>query len=299
MTARAALLAGLFVLGYAAPARAQTPEELYEKAWQAMDAKDYATACELFEESYEASRATGPLQGLAACYEARGFLLKAVALWRSAAQVLPPGSKSAIEARSAIVRLEQRLPTLAVSLAAGSAPGTRVMLDGEVVVDLGAPRHVEPVIEHRIVVTAPGHRASEVSVRLAERERRAIVVAPGPEGSDDGSIGPIRATGIGLLALGGVALTGAAITGGLMLSDESTIDEGCPGATRRNCDRRALDASERARAMAPWNVAAWVVGISAIGAGVPMVIVGDAREPSKPMMGFVAGPGWLSFEMEL
>jgi hypothetical protein len=278
-------------------ARAETPEALYEQGWAAMDRKDYPAACALFERSYEASRATGPLQSLAACYEARGFLLQAVELWKSAIEVLPAGSESAAEAVSAVTRLEERLPALTVSLAPGAPRGSRIVVDGEVVTSFRS-RWVDPVIEHVIRVSADGHRTSEVRVRLSERERRTVVVAPGPEAPREEGIGPIRGSGIALLVLGGVGFTAAAVTGGLMISDEATIEAGCPGGSRRGCDDDALDARRRAEALSPWNVASWVVGVAATGAGIPMVIVGDGEPASGPRMGLAAGPGSLGFEMK-
>jgi hypothetical protein len=295
---RVSLAVGLAVAcSLAGDAYAETPESLYEQGWAAMDRKDFPTACALFEKSYEASRATGPLQSLAACYEARGFLLQAVELWRSALEVLPADGESAAEARSAVSRLEERLPALTVSLAPGSPADSRVVVDGEVIRSFHR-RWVDPVVEHVIRVSAGGHRTSEVRVRLSERERRTVVVAPGPELPPEERIGPVRASGIALLVLGGVGFTAAAVTGGLMIADEAAIEDGCPGGSRSGCDGDALDARRRAEALSPWNVASWVVGVAATGAGVPMVIVGDGETTKSPRMGLAAGPGSLSFEMK-
>ena len=288
-------VAACAVVFVAGDARADTPQELYDEAWAAMDRKDYEAACELFEQSYEGSRASGPLQGLAACYEARGFLLQARSLWRSALDVLPAGSASAIEANAAFERLSRRLPMVTVRLAPGTPVSSRIELDGVVVADAAA-RPVDPVLEHVIRVTAPGHEPSEVRIRLAERERRDVVVAPGPEGRGAASIGPVRGSGIALLTLGGIGLSVAALTGGMMIADTRAVDAGCPGGGRVRCDAAALDAAERAQALSPWNIASWVVGIAATGAGIPMVIVGD--EPSgSTRTGVVVGPGSLTLDV--
>lgn len=291
------IVAALLVLSavWAHAARAESPEADYDAGWAAMDRKDYVAACELFEKSYEASRATGPLQGLAACYEARGFLRRAIDLWRSAAQILPPGSESAVAARSAIQRLEERLPAVKIRLARDAA-AARVELDGEVIVADGSERFVDPVLEHVIRVTATGRQSSEVRLRLVERERRTIVVAPGAKTRDETKIGPVRGTGIVLTILGGAGLTAAAVTGSMMLADEHAIDAGCPGDRRSDCNEEALDASARAEALSPWNVAAWVVGAAATGAGIPMIVVGD-DQAADVKMGLSAGPGSVSFEM--
>ena len=294
LTAVAALVA-TGVVG-SSEARAATPQELYDEAWAAMDKKDYEAACELFEESYEASRATGPLQGLAACYEARGFLLQARAMWLSAIEVLPPGSASAIEANAAAQRLTRRLPSVSVRLAPGTPASSRIELDGVVVTD-SAARPVDPVLEHVIRVTAPGHEPSEVRVRLAERERRDVVVAPGPEARGAAAIGPVRGSGIALLTLGGIGLTAAAVTGGMMIGESRIVDAGCPGEGRVGCDAAALDAAERAQALSPWNIASWVVGIAATGAGIPMVIVGDDAAASGPRTELGVGPGSITVEL--
>lgn len=127
-------------------------------------------------------------------------------------------------------------------------------------------------------VLTPNRRDTGLRVRLTEGEQRTVVVSPGPSsGEADSGPGPVRATGIALLTLGGVGLTAAAITGGIMLSEEADIDRGCPAGSRTGCSASALDASERANDLAPWNVAAWVVGLAATGAGLPMVLIGDPQ----------------------
>ncbi|NUP05875.1 MAG: hypothetical protein HOW73_07445 [Polyangiaceae bacterium] len=285
----ASLLVTSVIVALPIIAHAETPEELFDRGWDAMDKRDYETACALFDQSYARSRATGPLQGLAACYEARGLFRQAITLWRDAEKTLPPNSPSLFGVRAAIKRLKPRLAKLTLRLPAGAEKTTRVEIDGEVV-EVGSPVEVDPAVNHVVTVTPPDELVRRYDLRLGEGEGKTMslgVMRPSSIGPVDlgqdapAAVGPVRATGIGLAALGLVGFAGAAITGGIMMAKEQTIDEGCNGPSHTDCDATAIAASEDAKDLAPWNIAAWIVGAAATSAGVTMIIVGDGS-PSKP-----------------
>jgi hypothetical protein len=279
-------------------ARAETPEELFDDGWAAMDNRDYEKACTLFEESYSRSRATGPLQGLAACHEARGLLREALVLWREAVRSLPPDSPNVAEARASVRRLEDRVAHLSVLLAPSAPSATRVEIDGEVVAVGGQSIEIDPAVHHTVAATAPGYARSSTDVRLGEGERLTVAIAPG-EPDVHRSIGPVRGVGIALVTLGAGSVAAAAVTGGVLIARAQTIDQGCKGPHHTECDDAAIAASERARALAPWNVASWVVAVGAIGAGIPMIVVGDApgsRAKNDVSLGLVVRGASVSIE---
>lgn len=284
-------------LALATDALAGTPEDLYERAWEAMDRRDYVEACGLFEQSYAQSGATGPLQGLAACYEARGSYKQALQLWRNAKANLPADSSSRGDVTAAIIRLQTEIPQLTLKLSTAAPPGVQVELDGEVVAASPTPIEVDPVVEHVIEVKASGYMPRRIAFRMAAKEKRTIVLDPGSvlQGpTEPPSIGPIRGIGIGAVALGAVGLTTAIITGAVLVSHSGTIDDGCAGPDNTLCNARALAASEDAQDLAPWNTAAWIVGVAALGAGIPMIIVGDKRTSETAKLRFTGTA--LSFQ---
>lgn len=283
-------------LALAGDAFAGTPEDLYEQAWEAMDRRDYVEACGLFEQSYAQSGATGPLQGLAACYEARGSYKQALQLWRNAKANLPADSSSRGDVTAAIIRLQTEIPQLTLKLSTAAPPGVQVELDGEVVAASPTPLEIDPVVEHVIEVKASGYQPRRIAFRMAAKEKRTIVLDPGSvlQGPTEPSIGLIRGIGIGATALGAVGLTTAIITGAVLVSHSDTIEQGCAGAENTDCNARALAASEDASALAPWNTAAWIIGVAALGAGIPMIIVGDKRTSETASLRFTGTA--LSFQ---
>jgi len=275
-------------------------EQLYEKAWEAMERNDYENACSLFERSFAISRATGPLQGLATCHERRGALSRALGLWRQAEQNLAPDASSLIDVRAAIFRLERRVPLLTLSLVEGSPLGAVIELDGEPVAADGRPREVDPGA-HELTVNAKDRAPTMTKVKLGEGERKTLVLSTGATIAVERApepgfrLGPIRIAGIAAGSVGVAAAIAAGVTGGLMIAAESDIDAGCPGEGRSNCDASALAAKDRADGLAPWNVAMWVGAVAGVGAGIPLMIVGDGDAHDAPPPAQVTlGPGFVS-----
>lgn len=293
-----ALLLSSVHAGTAAAQPEPSAEELFERGWDAMDKRDYESACSLFEESYKISRATGPLQGLASCHEARGRIREALLLYRDALATLPKGSSSRPDVQRAVQRLEARVAKLMVRLPPRATPQTRVELDGHVV-SPGTTLEIDPLVRHVILVTPPNEPAYQIELRLEEGEDKTMVLSPPsangnatpapPPPASDSTFGPVRIGGIALLATGAASFVAAAVTGALMLEEADTIAEHCAGPNGTECDVLAIEASDRAKSLSPWNVAAFVVGGAALAAGLPMVIVGDG-ESRGPEVAVSVGP---------
>lgn len=281
----------LALLSTLVPARAAHADEAmaqYELAWQAMDRKDYEEACELFDKSYAATKATGPLQGLAQCFEARGLTKQSLDFWREAQRQLPADSPSRGAVSASVARLQVEVPRVSFRLPESAPPNVRVELDGKPVALEAGAIEIDPAVEHVVVVSLPGHEPSKATFRLGAREQRTIALSLG-EADSSGDVGPVRGIGIALTTLGSVGLVTAAITSGIMLSLADDIDAGCDGPGNTGCSPAALNASEDAKALGPWNAAAWIVGVAALGAGIPMLIVGDGEE--HPVTVELRGPG--------
>src|SRR5262245_31824243 len=130
-------------------AQKSAAESLYDEAWTAMEKGDYDTACSKFEASYNVSRATGPLQGMARCEEGRKHPVRALEHWRELERRLPETSSTKAEAKANITRLEGVVGRLALRLAPGAPADTRVELDGARVPADGKETLVDPNVPHR------------------------------------------------------------------------------------------------------------------------------------------------------
>jgi hypothetical protein len=81
---------------------------------------------------------------------------------------------------------------------------------------------------------------------------------------------------VATITVGGVAVLGIAITGGVVLHLQGKADDGCQNPeARTGCSGESLDAAELGKTMNIVNAVFWGVGIAGLGAGIPMMIVGD------------------------
>lgn len=302
---------------WASEVRANDPvaENLYVEGRAAAQAKDWAKACKLFQESQNREPAPGTLLNLADCEEHRGRLVTANAQYLAASRLFPSGDARAKYASERAAALGKRVAKLRVV----AGPSSSVECDGAVVsastfntfVDMDPGEHV-------LVVKVKGRADARHVVRLAEGERRdldlaaapAPAPAPAPEQasrSPEASVPPdspanlqvssapprarVIPTGRGqvsrtpayvTLGLGAASLGVGAVTGVLALSAASDVKAACPSgrcATEGDV-RRADDASSNARTMA-------VVSTIGIGAGLGAAAFGTyllLRAPSSPVL---------------
>lgn len=289
-----------------ASARAQTPGappaaqalEVFEKAQQAIERKQYDVACPGFLKSYTLDRTKpGALHALADCYADQGKIASAVARYQEyvqAARALPPGvqvkHRAHIERATAqLAALEPEVPKVSIVVSGPGAPGARVVLDGSELqgASLEASQSLDPG-EHRVKVTSSEgvtvervftvERAEKKSVDI-EIEAKPSAVLPDPAQSDGISgqrIGAIAAFGVGaagLLVMG--------ITGGIVLGNKSAVHEACSkdlGDGRRGCTTQ--DDADRANTMYTLGLVSNVslgVGIAGVALGAVLL----ATEPKK------------------
>jgi hypothetical protein len=183
----------------AAPARAQSADELFAAGVEAMKREDWATACPAIARSYALEPLPGALFTLAECRARAGNIASAARdFGRYLEQVasLPEAERAkqqerVPEAERRRKQLDERVPRLTIAVPPDLPAGAIVTLDGTPLGadQLGVELPVDPA-EHRVLLRV-GALESDTLVTLAERERRRIQlslpheqpVAPAPAGA--------------------------------------------------------------------------------------------------------------------
>jgi tetratricopeptide (TPR) repeat protein len=154
--------------------RATAAEDLFQRANTLLSAKDYASACPLFAESYRLDPAGGTVQNLAICYEALGRLASAYAKFvdlrdRSSRPESPRPDRVAL-ANEHIKAIEPRLSR--VVLAVDVEPGQKAPTVTIDEIDYQAASWSAGILldpgAHAIVVKAPGKLAYRTSVTITK-----------------------------------------------------------------------------------------------------------------------------------
>jgi len=173
------LFAVALAAGLAAPsAGAADADALLKEGKKLLGEKKIDEACDKFAESYKLAQSAGTLIELGLCHERQGRIATA---WSELLDAEADARKAARgdwegRAKQNSRRLEPKLPRLTVKVA--SPPeGLEIMLDGAKL-DPGALGKGKPVDpgEHKIGVTAPGHRTWEGTTKLKQGERRTVNV---------------------------------------------------------------------------------------------------------------------------
>jgi hypothetical protein len=307
-----AVLALCVALGMTTPAQAEdraTAEALFQAGREAMDARDYKTACDRFEESHRLEPTAGALLNLANCRDKLGELATAWQRFQEAIEKLPAGDSRLAVAKERSKALEPRIPKL-VLLMSGAPDGLTVLRDG---VELGKgslnlPLPVNPGV-HQVIVRVPGRKDWQSSVELKESERRELALALGeplPTTAPDASESrpsPVaeapaaqpekpadRSTGSGQrtlgFAIGGLGLAGLAtslITGAMVISRKSTVERECNG---NLCTQAGLDAADSGKTLSTVSTIAFAVGAAGVGVGTYLILsASDEQRAYAPHLG--------------
>jgi len=309
-----ALLAALAATALTGSALAQsdgdraTARAMAEQAQNALDAKDFTRAQELFERATALVRAPTLELGRARSLAGMGRLVAAHEAYQRIvregvpADASPAFAKAVEDARGEIAALARRLPSVVLRVDGPAASSAEVEIDGVRVAaaSLGAPRFVDPG-SHVLRASAPGFSTSEstFTVREAESAELPIVLrAVGtiaaaspretttePSRSRDGVLAAGFVTGgVGVAALGIAAVTGA-----LYLGAEGDVDDHCDDAGR--CDAEGIDAASSGETLGAINTVALFGGLAALGGGVALVVwaysgeeAGAASAPPRPTL---------------
>ena len=188
-SSRALLLAiavGAGATLHAPPAEAQTGESkamaeaLFREGKKLLAQGKVEDACAKFESSYHLDEVLGTLLNLAACHEKQGRLATAWGEFNEALTVAKKADLAAREkfAREHIAAIEPKLSHLTVTVPdAVAVEGFQVTVD-RVPLPRGAWGTPVPIDSgsHAVSATAPGRRAWESSVKLAQAASESISV---------------------------------------------------------------------------------------------------------------------------
>lgn len=310
LTMLGALCVSSMALGQtpADPSAVKLADQRFSEALAMMDAKRYAEACALFEESQRLAPASGTLLNLADCYQQLGRLAKASETFHEAhQQALRTGNIA--RQQVAQKRMEALIPRLAhvVVSVPNAAPGLSVSLDG---VDLprthwAKPKAVDPG-DHVIRVTAPGRQPREFALpALAAGAAKTLEIPPlesvteAPAASEPGwaqttdwqTVGAIAGAGVGT-----VAAVGGVLLGLHSRNEHEESDRYCDGDTCT--DQRGVDAMDDAIVAGDRATACFIV------AGVGLSVAGvlwfvrpfDSNDSGATQVG--VGPGRVQLRMQ-
>ncbi len=280
------ILACSILLALAAPVAAQpqprdaaTAEALFRQGRQAMEAKNYADACQKFAESQKLDAAAGTLMNLATCEEKLGKLASAWQHWKEAIDALPPKDDRGAFARSRVEELEKKLPRLQVTLSSGADKGAKIYRDD---IEIGpggqgVPLPVDPG-PHTITVRMAGRHPKSVNVTLAIGETSQVELHPGevdPNAAAATAGGEPKKSGSRTLGwiLGGVGVVGvgtAVATGLMLVNTKKTVSDNCTA--DKACNPQGVDAAATGRKLLIANTAGWAVGALGLGFGAYFVL---------------------------
>jgi len=213
----------------------------------------------------------------------------------------PPAFKEArSEAAAGAAKLEERVPTLKVSLTGVPAGATTSVTIDSVNIPsaaINARRKLNPGT-HEIVAIVAGGAKRTATVELAEGDAKDITVDLSGSGAtapaaaatkNDAPTEAPRATGgtssltyIGF-AVAGVGIAVGSVTGLIALSKKNAAEEGCAGS---RCPPSTHDELTRADTMATVSTIAFVAGAVGVGVG----IYGLIRGPAAPATNTSLGP---------
>jgi serine/threonine-protein kinase len=295
------VLALLIVVGLerAAIAQPDPPPEakaaaqaLFEEARALVKQNDFADACPKFAESQRLDPGIGTLLWLADCYESLGQTATAWVTFRDAAEAAAlRRDKRERVARDRVAKLEPWLSRVTIVIGTGAAiPGLEVARDDASVgsAQWGTAVPVDPGV-HKIVASAPGHKAWSVTIELAAPAETREVTVPlldmespavtgtSPEavasrqaGSDSAdSIWARRRTWAIVAASAGVL--GLGVGTFFSLSAKSAYDSSNSGqpphCVNNQCDPQGMDDRNTAFSRATASTISFIAGAAALAGG--------------------------------
>ncbi len=310
VAATIAIAATTCLLAPSAGAQARDPaaaEALFRQGREAVERKDYKTACSKFRESQRLDPALGTLFNIADCEEKMGRLATAWTLFQEVAQRLPADDRRRPIATARTKQLEPRLPRLTINATTELPEGTTVLRDAVELgaASLGAPLPVDPG-PHTIVVRAPGHEPAEFDVSLEEAQSHTLAVTIGAklaEGTDpvkgvgDGKSRTSSKNGLGYV-FGGVGLAGllvGGVTGLMTLKKKSTVDANCDA--QKRCNKKGADAADSGKTLGTISTVGLVVGGVGLGLGAYFLIRGGKEGAPETALVSSAGTRGVSVSL--
>ncbi|CAN5905758.1 hypothetical protein BH11MYX3_BH11MYX3_18360 [soil metagenome] len=282
-----AAIAGV-VLAVAAPAaRADTDVERADKLFdegRALMKTDLHAACEKFDESLKLnSQAIGVLLNVALCDEKLGRTASAVAKFTEARDRARE-SHMDVHLKAAEERLAEltpKVPHVTIRFATPPLPGTRIVIDERVIAMTEiADVPIDPG-EHPLVVSAPDRLPYQVTVKIADGERREIEVP-----ALETAIRSSRRTIGKVVAISGGAALGVGIVIGVFANRryERQFDQGHCDRDTRHCDGIGQPETEKARTLGTVGTVIGGIGVAAAAVGVYLWV----RTPKEARAGQIS-----------
>lgn len=301
----------------AAPASAQSDadrkmaRELGQQGADALDARRYDRALELFRKADQLYHAPTLTLGLARAYAGTGKLVSALEAYerldREGAGVRPPPAfVTAVEqGRRESRAIAARIGRLVVEVVPTVA-GVSITIDGDPMpaAAIGLERPIDPG-SHKVAATAPGYAPREVSIDVREGATRSVRLeldrlegaapvdpaAPAPGPVQSSSAGR-RTAGYVLLGVGGAGLAAGAILGGLAVAKKSDLSAAC-GADKV-CPPGESGTVSAFKAFGTGSTAALVSGAVLAGGGLVLVLTAPrASASASSSTHLVVGPSSL------
>ncbi len=266
-----AAIAGVVLVVAAPSARAGNDVEKADKLFdegRALMKTDLHAACEKFEESLKwNSQAIGTLLNVALCDEKLGRTASAAAKF-SEARDRARESGMAVHLKAAEERLAElapKVPHVAITFATPPLPGTQIVIDERVIsmTELGDIA-IDPG-EHPLVVSAPDRLPYQVTIKIADGERREIAIPALATASHSS-----RRTIGKVVAISGGAALGVGIVLGVLSNRryERQFDQGHCDRPTRHCDPIGLTETEKARTLGTVGTVIGGIGVAAAAVGV-------------------------------
>lgn len=301
----ATLGACVALLGVAAPSHAEpsgaeraAAESLFQSATSAMNAGNFAAACEKFEGSLQLDAALGTMMRLGDCYDRVGKSASAWAMFHDAESLAHTRDEAAREqmATERIADLEKRLSLVRITFAFTPPPDLVLRVDGAVIprASFNGSLPLDPGAR-RIEVTAPERRTWSTTLQVAAgpalqtlsvpelaKELRpasasklqadtSLQVAPANHGTQRGLA----------YAAGAVGLVGLGVGGFLVYRARSVNDgslEHCRPDDPNACSQQGVSERNDARKLATGATAALVGGGALLTTGVLLLLLTPSDE---------------------
>jgi hypothetical protein len=254
---------------------AATAEALFQRGRDALEAENWDTACESFEESLRLDQAAGTAMNLAACEEKRGKLASAWEAWHESLRLLPENDRRREFAEQRLAELDADLPRLTIVLKKSAPQSATVIRDdiplGSASWGLSLPVDAGP---HTVLVKAPGYEDRTYQIVSETRSAKVLQVEPGPALT---KVPPNEAAGPALrnwsYVAGGVGLAGfvgAIVTGAMLPGTKRTVEQECDASM---CSSEGLDADRRGQALLVSNTVSWIVAGVGVSTGAVLFVL--------------------------
>jgi hypothetical protein len=278
--------------GAPTPAEAQGKKDALpyaEQGLQRFDEGKYAEAIEQFERAERFFHAPTHVSYLARSHEKLGQLLDARRLYQQLAdETLAADAPARFveaqqQARAALTRLAQAIPSVTLELVGPARERASVSLDGKAWSTWREqPAQLDPG-EHRIEVGVEGGAPAERTIRLAESQHERVTIELGATAAAGAPGEPPRGSmvpGAVVLSIGAAGLLVGAITGGVSMSKVSELADRCP---TKHCAAEDEPLGTEAKTLGNVSTAALVIG--GVGAAVGAVLLiwppGSGEQPTE------------------